>query len=237
MVVGSLASFFGAVIALVVPPAGSCAPGSFEPLRSPGRAYAGIVHSSAIARVRPGGAVVHRFGRMNANRHVTVLGILGARRKADCSVAWYRVQLPLKPNGITAWVRAGELELAPVRTSILIDLSERRLVLRSGGKQILETSVAVGSPATPTPVGHFYVNQRFRIRHPGGPFGPGAVGFSAFSEVLTNWPQGGPVAIHGTNQPQTIGQARSNGCLRVRNDVLPRILAAALPGTPVVVRP
>jgi lipoprotein-anchoring transpeptidase ErfK/SrfK len=71
---------------------------------------------------------------------------------------------------------------------------------------------------------------------PTGPFGPGAIGISAFSEVLTGWTQGGPIAIHGTNRPDLIGQAVSNGCIRVRNDVLRRLFAAAISGTPVLVR-
>jgi hypothetical protein len=235
--VGSFASLFGLVIALVVGPEPRCVPGSLEPLRSDTRAYAGVVRNEATAYRRPGGTVLHRFGRKNANGHATVLGVLAAMRNRDCSAGWYRVQLPLKPNGITAWVRAGQLELVEVRTRIVVDLSERTLVLRRNGKPILRTRVAIGSPETPTPVGRFYVDQRIRARNPRGPYGPGAVGFSAFSEVLTGWVQGGPVAVHGTNQPLTIGLDVSNGCLRVRNELLPRIFAVALPGTPVVVRP
>ena len=53
--------------------------------------------------------------------------------------------------------------------------------------------------------------------NPIGGYGPGAVGISAFSPVLLNWPQGGPIAIHGTNAPDLIGFAVSHGCLRVRN--------------------
>jgi lipoprotein-anchoring transpeptidase ErfK/SrfK len=56
------------------------------------------------------------------------------------------------------------------------------------------------------------------------------------SNVLTGWTQGGPIAIHGTDKPWSIGRAASNVCSRVRNSTLRRILAVALPGTPVVVR-
>jgi lipoprotein-anchoring transpeptidase ErfK/SrfK len=48
-----------------------------------------------------------------------------------------------------------------------------------------------------------------------GPYGPAALGISAFSNVLTGWAQGGPIAIHGTNAPWSIGRAVSNGCIRV----------------------
>ena len=69
-----------------------------------------------------------------------------------------------------------------------------------------------------------------------GPFGPGAIGISAFSEVLTGWTQGGPIAIHGTNRPDLLGRAVSNGCIRVRNDLLQRFFDRTLAGTPVTVR-
>ena len=59
-------------------------------------------------------------------------------------------------------------------------------------------------------------------------YGPGAVGISAFSPVLLNWPQGGPIAIHGTNQPGMIGFAVSHGCLRVRNPDIRKLLSAAV---------
>ena len=90
------------------------------------------------------------------------------------------------------------------------------------------------SPSSST--GSFYVNQRLIPTDKNGPFGPGAVGVSAFSNVLTGWTQGGPVAIHGTNEPWSIGHAVSNGCVRVRNRVLRRLFAATPAGTPVLIR-
>jgi lipoprotein-anchoring transpeptidase ErfK/SrfK len=100
----------------------------------------------------------------------------------------------------------------------------------------LSARAAIGAAATPTPTGRFYVNQRLIPSDPHGPFGPGAVGISAFSEVLTGWTQGGPIAIHGTNAPWSIGKAVSNGCIRLRNPVLRRVFSQALSGTPVVIR-
>lgn len=213
-----------------------CVPGSVESLRSDRHAYAGVVRFSARAYRTPGRGVVATFGKTNVNGHTTVLGVLSAVRGADCKARWYRVQLPRKPNGITGYVRAVSVDLIPVRTRIEVDLSERRIVLFRMGRKVLETTAAIGSAATPTPTGSFYVDQRLIPSDPSGPFGPGAVGIAAYSEVLTGWTQGGPIAIHGTNKPWLIGQAVSNGCLRVRNPVLRRIFAAALPGTPVTIR-
>jgi lipoprotein-anchoring transpeptidase ErfK/SrfK len=214
-----------------------CRLGSEQRLRSPRLAYAGVVRSAARAYRRPGRGLIASFGHENANGHVTVFGVLAGVRDASCATRWYRVQLPRKPNGSTGYVRATDVELVRVRTRIRIDLSAKRLTLWRDGRKLIETSAAIGSPATPTPVGRFYVDQRLLSGDPGGPFGPGAVGISAFSEVLTDWPQGGPVAIHGTNAPETIGRAASHGCLRVRNDVLRRLFGEVSPGTPVIIHP
>ena len=118
----------------------------------------------------------------------------------------------------------------------MVDVSSRRLTLYRSGRRILSTPVAVGSSATPTPTGSYYVNQRLIPADASGPFGPAALGISAFSDVLTGWTQGGPVAIHGTNEPWSIGHSVSNGCIRVRNPVLRRLFAATQAGTPVLVR-
>lgn len=110
------------------------------------------------------------------------------------------------------------------------------MTLYDRGREILSARAAIGSSRTPTPTGRYYVNQRLVPDDASGPFGPGAIGISAFSDVLTGWTQGGPIAIHGTNRPDLIGQAVSNGCVRVRNDLLRRLFARTLAGTPVTVR-
>ena len=182
------------------------------------RSYAGFAPHGAVAYRTPGGAVLARFGRKNVNGYPTYFGVLGKRVGKDCRALWYRVQLPIRPNGAIGWVRASAIELQPVDLRIEVDVSQRRLKLFRAGKRVLEATVAVGAPATPTPIGRYYVNQRLVPADTTGPFGPGAIGISAFSPVLTGWAQGGPVAIHGTNEPWSIGHAVSNGCIRLPND-------------------
>jgi len=147
------------------------------------------------------------------------------------------VQLPLRPNGVTGWVSASRVDRIAVTTRIVVDLSDRMVRFYKDGRLALRSRAAVGASATPTPLGRYYVNQRLIPGDPGGPFGPGAIGISAFSPVLTGWTQGGPVAIHGTNEPWSIGHAVSNGCIRIPNDVDKRLFAAAPAGTPVIIRP
>ena len=194
-----------------------------------------VVRTKALAYRRPGARPFARFGRLNQNRYPTVFRVLSALRGPDCA-GWYRVQLPIKPNGATGYVRASAVDTGRVRFRVLVDLSAKRLTLFRSGSAMLRTTVAVGSSATPTPTGHYYVNQRLIPSDASGPFGPGAIGISAHSTVLTGWAQGGPIAIHGTNEPWSIGHAVSNGCIRVRNSVLRRLFAATPAGTPVLIR-
>jgi lipoprotein-anchoring transpeptidase ErfK/SrfK len=214
-----------------------CTTGEELPLGSARTAIAASAPFGAIAYARPGGTVVARFGRKNLNNYPTVFGVIGAVVRRNCSPSWYRVQLPRKPNGATAFVRARALRVETVSTRIVIDVSQRRLTLYRKAKPVLSATVAVGSPSTPTPIGRFYVNQRLVPSAPGGPFGPGAIGISAFSNVLTGWTQGGPVAIHGTNEPWSIGHAVSNGCIRLPNATLLKVFRETLAGTPVIIHP
>ena len=197
-------------------------------------AVAAVARRPLRAYRQPGGHPFAHFGVRNQNGFATVFRVLAVRRKG-CRPAWYRVQLPLRPNGITGFVKAANVELGPVRTRIYVSVSARKLILLRKGRPVLRTTVAVGSSRTPTPTGNYYVNQRLIPADTSGPFGPGAIGISAFSNVLTGWTQGGPIAIHGTNEPWSIGHAVSNGCIRVRNPVLRRLFRSTPAGTPVVI--
>ena len=80
------------------------------------------------------------------------------------------------------------------------------------------------------------MNQRLIPSDASGPFGPAAIGISAYSTVLTGWTQGGPIAIHGTNEPWSIGRAVSNGCIRLPNATLAKVFREAIAGTPVIIK-
>jgi lipoprotein-anchoring transpeptidase ErfK/SrfK len=213
-----------------------CLSGSQRTVGSDRVAWAAVVTRPTAAFRSPGHGRIARFGRLNVNRVPTVFGVLDERVDSNCSPTWLHVGLPLRPNGITGWVPARDVQRLPVHTRITVDLSEKRVRLYRNGRLVLSSVAAIGSSATPTPLGRYYVNQRLIPTDPSGPFGPGAVGISAFSPVLTGWAQGGPIAIHGTNEPSSIGHAVSNGCIRLPNDVLRRVFRLALAGTPVLIR-
>ena len=184
---------------------GACSPGTVA-VGSSARALGAAAARDLAVYDRPGGRPSERFRRLNPNGVPTVFGVVAKRVDERCAATWYRVRLPRRPNHRTAWVRARDVEVAEVRTRILVDLSARRVTLYRDGRKVMSTT-----------------------------FGPGAIGIAAYSEVLTGWAQGGPIAIHGTNRPDLIGEAVSNGCVRIRNDVLRRMFASTLAGTPVVI--
>jgi lipoprotein-anchoring transpeptidase ErfK/SrfK len=197
--------------------------------------YGAYAKGRVVARQAPNGRALRTFSRLNRNGARTVFGALSVIVDGSCVPEAYRVQLPMRPNGASGVVAIRAVTLHPVRTRIEIDLSTRRVLLFRDGKQVLSATAGIGAYGTPTPTGSYYVNQRLRPDEPTGPFGPGAIGISAFSPTLADWAQGGPVAIHGTNDPTSVGRSISHGCIRVQNPVLRRLYRVALPGTPVVI--
>lgn len=134
---------------------------------------------------------------------------------------WVHALLPGRPNGQTGWIRADDVEIFTLEREVVVDLDERRLTVLSDGDEIFDSSVAVGSEVSPTPTGIFFVTDAVRLTAPNGPWGPYAFGLSARSDVVTEFNGGdGIVGIHGTNQPWSIGEAASLGCVRLPNDVI-----------------
>jgi hypothetical protein len=175
-----------------------------------------------------------RLDTQNPTGRLAPLLIEGAGSLGDST--WYRVLLPIRPNGTTAWVRAADVVLRHRTERIVVDLSRRLLWHFDGDRLVDRFSVAVGSPATPTGTGRFYVWVKVSYADPTGPYGSAALGLSGFSPVLSEWPGQGRMAVHGTANPGDRGRAVSHGCVRVYNGDLGALLGVPL-GTPVVIRP
>jgi len=148
---------------------------------------------------------------------------------------WVQVHLPVQPNGRTGWVRRSDVVLSTVTTRIVVELGKRRVTVYDGSEVLVIAEATIGAPETPTPTGTFYVNQVQMEVDPGTERGAGLFGTSAFSEVLDIIDGGEPaVALHGTNQPELLGEAVSRGCIRVADQVIELLINLALPlGTPV----
>jgi len=150
---------------------------------------------------------------------------------------WVKLSLPRRPNGSSGWARSGQFEFEVVHHLITVDLSEFRLVFQEGNETLVDAPVAVGSRSNPTPVGSYFVTDVVKLADPEGPWGPYALGLSAYSDTITEFNGGnGIVGIHGTNRPAKIGQPVSLGCVRVPNELIAEIATVIRLGTPVEIR-
>ena len=159
---------------------------------------------------------------------------LALRRYVDVNgEEWIKVRIPMRPNGRTGWVRRGSLgPFHRVTTRLVINRRRFRATLYRDGRRIWSARVGVGAPRTPTPRGHYYIREKLRALRGGTIYGPYAFGTSAYSR-LSDWPRGGVVGIHGTNQPRLIPGRPSHGCVRVRNRRIRRLWRLMPLGTPV----
>ena len=147
---------------------------------------------------------------------------------------WVRVRLPARPNGQKGWVRREALgDFNRVTTRIVVDKKNLRATLYDSGKKVFSARVGVGAPSTPTPSGQFYIREKFRVSPGGTIYGTHAIGTSAYAPTLSDWPGGGVVGLHGTNQPQLIPGRPSHGCVRLRNADVARFYKLAPRGTPI----
>ena len=148
---------------------------------------------------------------------------------------WVKVRLPALPNGIVGWVPRRVLGgYTVVRTHLEVDLSRLTARLLRSGREIFRAQVGVGQARWPTPTGRFYVRDRL-TRYRGAFYGPVAFGTSARSAVLTDWPAGGFIGIHGTSRPELLPGRVSHGCIRLRNEDIVELDRLMPVGTPITI--
>ncbi|MCW2989787.1 MAG: L,D-transpeptidase [Solirubrobacterales bacterium] len=163
----------------------------------------------------------------------TVLPVLG--RATTNSHPWVRVLLPGRPNGRRAWISAADTLASSTPWRLTVDLSARTVSVRHLGRVVRRFPAIVGAPSTPTPRGHFFVEEAMSLSAAaaGSPF---ALATSARSDVFQEFDGGpGQIALHGTgNLAGTMGSAASHGCVRLGTaDItwLARRIGAGVPVT------
>lgn len=196
------------------------------------------VASAVWARARPSRRArrVHRLSlRTPDGTREVVLAL--TERRVEGAGTWVRVRLPMRPNNTTGWVRRSSLgAFRMVRTFLRVDRRRLRATLFRDGRRIWAAPIGVGEPRSPTPRGNFYVRERLLPTDPNGLYGVFAFGLSAYSETLTDWPRGGMIGIHGTNEPQLLPGRVSHGCVRLANPRIARLRELMPLGTPVAIR-
>jgi lipoprotein-anchoring transpeptidase ErfK/SrfK len=171
-----------------------------------------VVHTQPKASAR----AVTKLDTMTTDGTHNIVLVLN-EMDVNASQTWYRVRLPILPNNSTGWVQADALGgLFKVNTHLYVDRAHFRATLKKNGKVIFTSIVGVGRSIWPTPSGEFYI--RDKLTNFNDPFyGPVAFGTSARSATLTDWPGGGFVGVHGTNEPGILPGRVSHGCIRMPN--------------------
>jgi hypothetical protein len=164
-----------------------------------------------------------------------LLTVLQARSGRDGTL-WVQARLPVLPNGRVGWVRRTSLgPYQTVSTHLVVDRARLLATLYRNGRIVFSAPVGIGTDAWPTPAGEFSVRSVL-TRYASPFYGPISFGTTARSAVLTDWPGGGFVGIHGTNAPHLLPGRVSHGCVRLRNSDIVHLAQLMPVGTPVTIR-
>jgi lipoprotein-anchoring transpeptidase ErfK/SrfK len=178
--------------------------------------------------------VTFTYGRTNRFGQPMVFLVADETKDAE-GYTWYQVFLPEKPNGVKGWLRASQVKTTDITHDVRIYLADHRLDLYEYGQKVKSYQIGVGKVETPSPLGEFYVVEKIVPENTAGDYGVMAMGTTAFSETIQNWPGRAQVGIHGTNAPETIGQDTTHGCIRLLNDEIMEISQVVHLGTPVFI--
>jgi lipoprotein-anchoring transpeptidase ErfK/SrfK len=125
---------------------------------------------------------------------------------------------------------AGTINPDVVRRRLVVSIPDRKLAVVENDEVVQVYAVAVGAPKSPSPTGTFTIVNRVAnptYYHPGTVIASGPQ-----NPIGTRWiglSQKG-YGIHGTDEPSSIGYAKSHGCIRLRNADVERLFERVRPG-------
>ncbi len=225
-----------AISALAAPPAGAAAAHAvftrLSNLRTSTRwaypATEAVIRAAPAARSRPIGRLRFLTIDEQAELYVALASV-----RLSSGRTWVEIEVPGRPNGRLGWVpRAALGPLERTDSYLMVDRATLTATLFRDGQAIFSAPVGVGKPSTVTPAGHFYVLEKLRTLNAPS-YGPFAIGTSAYAPTLSEWPGGGVVGIHGTNEPQLIPGHPSHGCVRMLDADIARLYGLIGLGTPI----
>jgi hypothetical protein len=189
-----------------------------------------VLRVPSALRGRPGGRVLARLAPRTEFGSRRVLAVVGRRR------GWLRVLAPQLPNGATGWLPERGARMYAIGWRVDVWLGRRLVKVSDGPRVVQRFRVAVGGSANPTPTGRFAVTDKIRMRDPAGPYGCCALALTGHQpHVPQGWSGGDRLAIHGTDDPASIGHAVSLGCLRARAEDARRLITTVPAGAPVFI--
>ena len=199
--------------------------------------------ASVLVHIPSGGLVARR----DPSSSSPVVGTVAAASKyygvpivlridaMNAADTWGRVELPYVWPRRDGWIRLAGLARDQTFLHVDVDLSEHRVRVYKRDDLLYSVPAAIGATSSPTPPGHYVVTDR--VPFPAGSaLGSFAFGISGIQPHLpAGWSGGNQLAIHGTNEPWSIGTSASAGCVRVSEWALQRFEPLLRLGTPVVI--
>jgi lipoprotein-anchoring transpeptidase ErfK/SrfK len=225
--------------------------------RAPGRAtrperiagstpeHAGWDRASLLVHVPAGGVTARRnpwasapaVGTVVASSKYYHVPIVLRVEATNRSETWGRVELPYAWPRVDGWIPLRGLQREQTFIHVEVDLSEHRVRVYKHDDLLYGVAGATGSWSSPTPPGVYVVTDRVPFS-PGSALGSFAFGISGIQPHLPpGWSGGNQLAIHGTNDPSSIGTSASAGCVRVSEWALDRFKPLLRLGTPVIIHP
>jgi hypothetical protein len=184
---------------------------------------------------RPGGGrVVGSMPSSSAFIHTPTIAWI---QSTTADGRYGKVTVPFRGGHVDGWISMAGLKLRSTPITVHAYLSRHLVVVERLGSEILRFTAATGSRSSPTPPGTYFVTDRVPF-DPSSPYGAFAFGISGIQTHLPpGWSLSDQLAIHGTNDPGSIGLSVSAGCLRVSARVLRELEPLLRLGTPVIILP
>ena len=198
-----------------------------------------VLVASVAARTSPSNdaPVIAHYRRINPQGSPQVFD-LGPSIADSSGNTWFQALLPIRPNGTMGYIPAASVQVTQTPYRIVVDRQKLRLTVSKGCSQVMQLRIGLGKESTPTPNGNFYIISLLKPPVAGSVYGTYAYGLSAFSNAVTikSWEGGGIIGLHGTNDPASIGNRQSHGCIRMYNWDIAKLVPILPLGTPVEIR-
>lgn len=157
---------------------------------------------------------------------------------------WVHVWMPwLGPRALgdgatQGWVHADDISLGRHNYRLTIDTAKREVRLTKAGKAVASWPASVAPTCSLTGRGDLVTT--LSVEPPAAsPYGSRALVLDALTDPLPDFAGGsGPVVLHGTTDPATVGgpAAVTGGCVRLRNADIDALARQIPLGVPVDVR-
>ncbi len=165
--------------------------------------------------------------------HVPLTAWVEATRRQG---RWGRVDIPYTWPRRDGWIPLVGLRRSHTFVEVRVDLSRHWVAVLKFGTVKHGFRAATGAAGSPTPPGRYFVTDRVPFA-PGSALGSFAFGISGIQPRLpVGWSGGDQLALHGTNDPSSIGTSASAGCVRLTERALAILKPWLQLGTPVVIQ-